>query len=147
MAFIRQRNKTDCGVCATAMLCNATYEEVYRHIPWRREGILYGTDTKMLRTAAERLGYECRSTPMDRLKVIKAPKSWNGLPPPLVDDWWHLIPDNSLVKVRHPTRSQWHWVAWRKGRVYDPARGVFAPGKSGYKPSSYMEFVKEETDD
>ena len=34
MAFIKQRCKTDCGVCAIAMLCNATYETVYRHIPY-----------------------------------------------------------------------------------------------------------------
>ena len=146
MVFIKQRGKTDCGVAAIAMLCNATYEQANRAIPWRRQSLLNGTDTKMLRTTAERLGYESRSTPEDGLKVVKAPKSWKDLPSPLLDDWWHLIPDNSLVKVRHPTMSVWHWVAWRKGRVYDPARGVFTPGKSGYKPSSYMEFIKE-TDD
>ena len=147
-AFIKQRGETDCGVCAMAMLCNATYEDVYRTIPWRRQGILCGTDTKMLLTAAERLGYEGRSTPENRMKVVKAPKSWEDLPPPLPDDWWHLIPNNSLVKVRHPTDNTiWHWVAWRKGRVYDPARGVFTPGKSGLKPASYMHIVPEGTED
>lgn len=138
----------DCGVCAIAMLCNVTYEYAYRHIPWRKEGILYGTDTKQLRVAAETIGYVSQSTPQKRMKTIKPPKSWDNLPPPIQSDWWHLIPDNSLVKVRHPTdKTIWHWVAWRKGRVYDPARGVFTPGKSGLKPSSYMEFVKEKDDD
>ena len=145
MAFIRQRGKKDCGVAALAMLCNATYEVAYRAIPWRRTGVLRGTDTTMLRRAGIKLGYRTESTPQNRLKPLKAPRGWEGLPPPLVEDFWVLIPDNSLVKIPHPKGPGWgwHWVAWRKGRVYDPARGVFAPGKYGVKPSSYMEFIKE----
>ena len=145
MAFIRQRGKKDCGVAVLAMLCGVSYEEADKAIPWRREGNLYGTNTTMLREGGINLGYRTKSTPQDRLKVVKAPKSWVSMPPPLVDDFWVLIPDNSLVKIPHPKGRNygWHWVAWRKGRVYDPARGVFAPGKHGTKPSSYMEFIKE----
>ena len=148
MAFIKQKHKTDCGVAALAMLCDVTYEEATRVIPWRRQGVLYGTDIKQLREGAMTLGYKNPSDRPPRMKTIKPPKSWDDLLPPIQSDWWHLIPDNSLVKVRHPTdKTIWHWVAWRKGRVYDPARGVFTPGKSGLKPSSYMQFVKEEKDD
>ncbi len=148
MAFIRQRGKNDCGVATLAMLCGVTYEEAYRSIPWRRVGILRGIDTSMLRQAGIKLGYRTESTPQDRLKVVKSPKSWSALPSPLVEDFWVLVPNNSLVKIPHPKGPGWgwHWVAWRKGRVYDPARGVFAPGKYGVKPLSYMEFIKETND-
>ena len=52
MAFVRQRCKHDCGIAAMAMLLDVSYEEVYRSVPWRKSGIINGTDTKMLRTAA-----------------------------------------------------------------------------------------------
>lgn len=146
MAFIWQRGEKDCGVAALAMLCNVTYEEADKTIPWRREGNLAGTTTKMLRDGGAKLGYSTESTPQDRLKVVKAPKSWASRPPSIVADFWHLIPDNSLVKIPHPRGSGWgwHWVVWRKHSVYDPARGVFHPSKYGTKPSSYMEFIKVE---
>lgn len=143
MAFIRQKNKMDCGVAALAMLCDVTYEEAYRSIPWRREGILNGTDTKQLRAGALRLGYFTESTPKHRLKPITAPDSWSGKE---VDHTiWSLIPDNSLVKLPKLLFERgWHWVVWRKGKIYDPARGVFKPEKYGDRyPSSYMRFTKE----
>jgi hypothetical protein len=97
---------------------------------------MYGTDTKMLRVAAERLGFEGRGTPKQQLKRLGG-------------DSWRDIPDSSLVKVPHPNPkiSLWHWVAWRKGKVYDPARGVFSPEKVGLRPSAYMHFVPEGTED
>lgn len=136
MAFIRQRNKKDCGVAAIAMICDVTYEEAERVIPWRRHGCLHGTDTKMLRAAAARLGYEGLGTPKHQLKRLGGGS-------------WQDIPDNSLIKIPHPNGSGWgwHWVAWRKGKVYDPARGVFKPGEHGVEPSSYMHFVPEGTED
>ncbi len=148
MTFIRQKNEGDCGVAAIAMLCDATYDDADFVIPWRRVGSLYGTDTKMLRAAALRLGYEGRGTPQHRLKVVKAPKSWANLTTFLPEDFWALIPSNSLVKIPHPKGRGWgwHWVAWRKGHIYDPARGVFTPGNFGVKPSSYMHFVPEGTE-
>lgn len=144
MAFICQRNKKDCGVACLAMLCDVTYEAANRAIPWRREGNLEGTTTKQLREGAAKLGYSTESTPQHRLKPIKIPKFWETLPHPILADFWHLIPDNSLVKIPHPKGSGWgwHWVAWRKERIYDPARGVFTPNKHGTKPTSYMKFTK-----
>lgn len=142
MAFVKQRNKRDCGVAALAMLCDVTYEEANRAIPWRREGILSGTTTTQLREGGIKLGYETKSTPQNRLKVVRKPKSWAGWKDA---NLWAVIPDNSLVKIQHPRGSNWgwHWVVWRKGKIYDPARGVFAPKKYGEKsPSSYMEFKK-----
>lgn len=146
MVFVRQKGKKDCGVAVLAMLCDVTYEEADKAIPWRREGNFDGTTTKQLQEAAAKFGYRTESTPQDRLKVVKALKSWSSLPSPLVEDFWVLIPDNSLVKIPHPKGPGWgwHWVAWRKGRVYDPARGVFTPGKYGVKPSSYMQFIAVE---
>ena len=139
MAFIRQRTKTDCGVAALAMLCNVPYEEANRAIPWRREGCLQGTTTRQLREGAEKLGYKTESTPKNRLKPLIGPK-WIKT--------WTAIPDNSLVKVPHPKGSShgWHWVVWRKGQIYDPARGVFRNLSGTSTPSSYMQFLKE-TDD
>lgn len=134
--FIRQRHKTDCGIAALAMLCDVTYEEANRAIPWRRESHMYGTTTTMLKEGGAKLGYRTESTPQDRLK-------------PLRGRGWEDIPDNSLVKIPHPTQSgNWHWVAWRKGRIYDPARGVFLPKAfhAPTNPTSYMQFVKEEND-
>ncbi len=147
MAFIRQRGKKDCGVAVLAMLCNVTYEAAYRAIPWRREGILYGTSTTMLRQGGIKLGYRTESTPQHRLKVVRQKAFWEELPPPSISDLWYLVPDNSLVKVPHPIEERnWHWVAWRKDHIYDPARGVFHPSKYGVKPTAYMEFIKEDDD-
>ncbi len=136
----------DCGVAALAMLCDVTYEEAMKVIPWRREGSLRGTYTKQLREGAFRLGYYTRSTPQDRLKPIMYPKFWARLPPPTLSDIWYLMPDNSLVKIPHPEGTQHgsHWVVWHKEKIYDPARGVFHPAKYNGKPSSYMEFMKKE---
>ena len=146
MTFIRQRNKKDCGVAAIAMLCDATYEDADRAIPWRREGNLEGTTTKQLREAAAKLGYEGRGTQRDRLKLISAPPGW---PKKIDHTIWSLIPDNSLVKLPQLLGARgWHWVTWRKGKIYDPARGVFKPEKYGdHYPSSYMHFVPEGTED
>ena len=153
MTYIRQRNKLDCGVAALAMLCDVTYEEANRAIPWRREGILNGTTTKQLRDGGLRLGYVTRSTPGDRLKVIQAPKGWVEEHGSKVDhNIWSFIPENSLVKVPGGDHGRWHWVVWRKGRVYDPAIGVFRPRHyverfSDKVPSSYMQFVPEGAED
>lgn len=136
MTFIRQKHKTDCGIAVLAMLCNVTYEEADRAIPWRREDHLYGTTTTMLREGGIKLGYRTESTPQDRLK-------------PLMDRGWESIPDNSLVKIPHPEQNGgWHWVAWRKGKIYDPARGVFSPKNFivSTNPTSYMQFIKENDD-
>ena len=132
MAFVRQRNKRDCGIAALSMLCNVTYEEVYRAIPWRREGILNGTSTRMLRIAAKRLGYEGHGTAEHQLKRMGSSINWQD------------IPDNSLVKI--PGSRGWHWVVWRKDKVYDPAHGVFTPEKHGGIPTAYMQFTKEVND-
>jgi hypothetical protein len=149
MAFIKQKLKTDCGVAALAMLCNAEYEDAMRAIPWRRHGHSRGTDTKQIKAGAYALGYEGRG---DRLQVIQAPKGWVEKHGSEIDyRIWTFIPDNSLVKVPGDGRS-WHWVAWRKGKVYDPEIGVFGP--KAYNeifhlrfPSSYMQFVPEGTED
>lgn len=142
MAFVKQKNKLDCGVAALAMLCDVSYEDANRAIPWRREGILNGTTTTQLREGGINLSYETESTPQDRLKVVRAPKGWAGKK--VGPEIWSFIPNNSLVKVPHPLGRGhgWHWVVWRKGKIYDPARGVFKPAKYNTIPSSYMEFKK-----
>lgn len=157
MAFIMQKHETDCGVAALAMLCDVGYEDAYRVIPWRRHGCQFGTDTKMLRTAALRLGYEGRGTPKHQLKRIhmiaerarevgiKAGRYPSNLHRPLPEarhDEWNKLPDNSLVKVEGGPKGAWHWVVWAKGKVYDPARGVFRPSKYDRFPVAYMEFKK-----
>ena len=131
MAEVRQRGKKDCGIAALAMLCNVTYEEAEKAIPWRKHGLLYGTDTKMLRAGAWKLGYNGLGTPKHQLRRLS--NSVGG------EHRWYEIPDNSLVKI--PAEHSWHWVAWRKGKVYDPARGVFKPAKYNNFPSAYMQFV------
>lgn len=144
MAFIRQRTKTDCGIAALAMLCDVTYEEAMKVIPWRRRGVLGGTYTRQLREGAFRLGYWTKSTPQDRLKVVQEPVEWVDLLTPNWTDYWYLIPNNSLVKIKN-SNSRWHWVVWRNNNIYDPFRGVFHPSKHGAKPLSYMQFMKKET--
>ncbi len=92
------------------------------------------------------LGYRTESTPHNRLKVIQEPDEWIDLSDPSTSDYWYLIPNNSLVKIPHPKGSDygWHWVVWRKEKIYDPARGVFHPSKYSAKPASYMHFMKKE---
>ncbi len=143
MAYVKQRLKTDCGIACLAMLCNVSYEHAKELIDWRH-GKYRGTTTKQLREAAWKIGYNVRGTKTDRLKVVRDPRAWKNIPTPaMTSDWWYLVPDNSLVKVRQPERgSGWHWVVWRKQKIYDPARGVFHPSKYGRKPSSYLEFLK-----
>ena len=136
MAFVKQRTKTDCGVAALAMLCDVTYEEANRAIPWRREGCHGGTTTTQLREGGKKLGYVTESTPKNRLKPLRIRS-------------WIAIPDNSLVKIPHPKGPGygWHWVVWRKGQIYDPARGVFRNLGGSSTPSSYMQFLKEDARD
>lgn len=143
MAFVKQRLKSDCGVACLAMLCDVTYEQAAKVIDYKY-GKYKGTSTKQLREAAWRLGVPTRGTKKQRLKVVRAPTWWDKYIPPSLSDWWYLIPDNSLVKIKryNVTGGRWHWVVWRKEKVYDPARGVFHPSKYGWKPSSYLEFVK-----
>jgi hypothetical protein len=139
----------DCGVAALAMLCDVTYEEAERVIPWRRVGVSRGTYTKQLREGGAKLGYETRSTPQDRLKPVRDLAEWKGMRRAMNQDYWYAIPNNSLVKIPHPDglKHGSHWVVWRKGKIYDPARGVFHPSKYNTKPSSYMHFVPEGTED
>ena len=138
MAFVRQRSKTDCGIAALAMLCDVSYEKALPAIRWRATSGNRGTTTHMLREAARKLGYRTKSTPQKRLKIIKAPDVWVGKT--VGGEIWGFIPENSLVKI--PCKIGWHWVVWRKGKVYDPAKGVFRPRKYDKIPTSYMEFVK-----
>lgn len=144
MAFIKQKGKSDCGIAALAMLCNVTYEQAERAIEWRRAGCRQGTTTKQLRDAAIVLRYRTESTPENRLKVLRAPIHWVPLPGCSISDWWYLLPSNSLVKIGSE-HVGWHWVVWRKNKIYDPARGVFHPSKHGAKPLSYMQFIKEDS--
>lgn len=136
MAFVQQRIKTDCGVAALAMLCDVTYEEAKGAVRWYAKNNL-GTTTRMLRVAGFRLGYFTKSTPQYRLKLIKAPDAWVGKI--VGGEIWGFIPENSLVKIS--AKIGWHWVVWKKGKIYDPARGVFRPRKYDKVPMSYMEFV------
>lgn len=138
MAFMKQRFKTDCGVAALAILCNVMWEEARDAIVW--PGRRYYTTTKQLREAAILLGFTTKSTLQNRLRVITVPVDWYEHP--YTSTIWSLIPDNSLVKI--PGRHSWHWVVWRNGKVYDPARGVFKPEKVDRIPSSYMQFIRRE---
>lgn len=135
--FVRQREEKDCGVAALAMLCDVTYDEAIRAIPWRRVGLLDGTSTKMLVAGAAKLGYEPEASPG------RLPYRLRVLP----DKSWTNIPNNSLVKIPHPSGPEfgWHWVVWRKKKIYDPARGVFRPANYDHQLSSYMEFRKCES--
>jgi ABC-type bacteriocin/lantibiotic exporter with double-glycine peptidase domain len=131
MAYVEQKHSKDCGIACLAMLCDVSYEDAERAIPWRRQGWLEGTTTKQLREGAAKLGYRVDG---DRMQVL-GKKSWGS------------IPHNSLVKIPKPDSSDWHWVVWRKGKVYDPAVGVF-PART-YPlgaPTSYLEFIKENDD-
>lgn len=129
MTFIKQKHKTDCGIAALAMLCDVTYKEAERAIPWRRQGILNGIDTKQLREGGVKLGYRIKSTPMSHMK-------------PLRDKSWSTIPPNSLVKIAS-VKGYWHWVVWSGRKIYDPARGVFHPKNYNTEPISYMQFLEE----
>ncbi len=143
MAFVRQTHKSDCGIAALAMLCDVPYLQAEVSITWRKRGILGGTTTRQLREGGLLLGYRTESTPENRLKVVCAPNAWKPLSAPMIQDWWYTIPANSLVKIGSE-HVGWHWVVWRKNKIYDPARGVFHPGKHGAKPLSYMQFIKED---
>ena len=145
MAFVKQKHKSDCGIAALAMLCDVTYDRAEQAIEWRRAGCYQGTTTRQLRDAAIVLRYYTISTPENRLKVVRTPIQWQLMPPPSISDWWYLIPANSLVKIGSD-HVGWHWVVWRKNKIYDPARGVFHPSKHGAKPLSYMQFIKEKED-
>ena len=127
MAFVKQFGKKDCGIAALAMLCEVTYELANQAIPWKRHGLLYGTDTRLIRAGAKRLGYDGLGTEKHQLRRLRGPA------------WFQDIPENSLVKI--PGEHSWHWVVWRKGKIYDPARGVFKPEKYDHRPSAYMQFV------
>lgn len=150
MAYVKQKHSRDCGVAALAMLCDVEYEDANRAIPWRREGCLNGTTTKQLIEGAAKLGYETRG---DRLQIVRPPAGWVEQHGTKVDyRIWTFIANNSLVKVPGPDGRNWHWVVWRKGKIYDPARGVFKPEKFQETfglcfQTSSLQFVPEGTED
>ena len=148
MAYVKQKNKFDCGVAAVAMLCEVTYEEANRVIPWRRQGHLEGTDSSQLTKAMNTLGWWVKGTKNGRLRVITAPREYTGKE--VGFEIWSFIPDNSLVKVRldDSKLNFFHWVVWRKGKIYDPSLGVFKPKKycdtfPAVIPSSYLKVEKK----
>ena len=143
MAFVRQTHKSDCGIAALAMLCDVGYELADASITWGKRGVRDGMTTKQIRSGALVLGYRTVSTPENRLKQVSLPPKWRNLPVPNTSDWWYLIPNNSLVKIGS-VHEGWHWVVWRKNKIYDPARGVFHPSRHGAKPCSYMQFIEED---
>ncbi len=145
MAYVKQLGKNDCGVACLAMLCDVDYILALQAIPFRKRGLMGGTTTTQIREGASTLGYTTKSTPQNRLKVVRRDKKeWKWMPDAMTSDYWYSIPNNSLVKIKHDqcTGGKFHWVVWRKQKIYDPARGVFHPSRYGYKPISYMEFVK-----
>jgi hypothetical protein len=110
------------------MLCDVSYEEAKAAIVRHPKARGWGTSTKQVKAAGKRLGYEGEGTKTGRLVPLRT-KDWTA------------IPDNSLVKIRMVDRLERHWVVWRKGSIYDPARGVFKPRVYDKKPSSYLWFT------
>jgi ABC-type bacteriocin/lantibiotic exporter with double-glycine peptidase domain len=130
MAFVKQRTKADCGVAALAMLCDVKYEKAYDAIDWRPSSTIHGLDTRQLRDAADKLGYNTYGGIDGRLL-------------PCGPTRWRAIPSRSLVKIPNPNgQGMWHWVVWKGNKVYDPARGVFKASVHGGVPTSYLRFSK-----
>lgn len=131
MEFVRQRDRMDCGVACTAMLCGVSYEEAWKQFAWKPSQYTHGLTTKDIREAAERLGYITIGGVGGRLL-------------PCGPTRWEAIPSRSLVKIPHPTRpGVWHWVVWHRRKVYDPARGVFRLNKYDWVPTSYLRFERK----
>ena len=132
MSYVQQKNKNDCGVASLAMLCDVSYEEAHRSISWFPSAKIWGVDTKMIREGAIKLGYAFIGTEQGRMI-------------PLGKRNWLQIPHNSLVKVPNPKEpGHWHWVVWRKNKVYDPALGVFPSHRYPWRPTSYATLVSME---
>lgn len=127
MTYVKQKHFHDCGVACFAMLIDITYETAFHILfssqPKKRK---YYLTTKAIKTAAVVNGFIVEQ---DRLKRCKE---------------WNDVPSNSLVKVwgEHIPKNYWHWVVYRKEKIYDPGRGVFKPDKYPLQLKSYLEVKK-----
>lgn len=153
VTFIRQRYSSDCGIAALAMLCEVTYEEAYKAIPWGKRGWRQGTTTKEMRLGGENLGYFTVSDtkkhllPIRNFAASRGGIDTQGCRVCNAIELWGIIPRNSLVKIPHPEGWGSHWVVWRNGKIHDPARGVFTPKKfvelfPDQRPTSFMQFIR-----
>lgn len=145
MAYVRQRNKKDCGVAAVAMLCLVTYEQAHAAIPWSKRDKKSGTTTKQLTTSIHNLGFIPNGTNRGYLKrlIVGVHDDRSD-----VRFLWNHIPNNSLVKIPGEA-DDWHWVVWRKGKIYDPSLGVFTPRHYSNRfpemiPTSYIHVEKKD---
>lgn len=112
--FIRQPKGSNlCGQCCVAMVAEITIEESIE---------LFGskgrTTTRDLIDALLKKGIRTKNLVLYRIKKGQLPS------------------DNSILKVLWKDGRS-HWVVYRKGKVYDPAYGVFKLDK--YKEKILLE--------
>ena len=144
MAFIEQKYTTDCGVCCLAMIVDCSWDEACwaigdAELAVGKDWEAYSTSTRQLKNALPSLNAMALQQRLKPLPHKRVSDSDSRLQEKIAR--WNLVPDNSLVKIKKPFSSSWHWVTKRKGKIYDPARGVYTPKAYDHFPSSFLEVL------
>lgn len=121
--MIRQRNNTDCGIACIAMVTNLEYDSVLTQLGVINNNFTYGLTSDDLVYFLSKLKYKV---------VVSDCLTWSD------------IPNNSIAFVVNEfyVCLMGHWVVYKKGKIYDPARGVFKPSKYDKQPSSYLHVTR-----
>jgi hypothetical protein len=126
------------------MLCDVNYEEAKKSIRFSPSRINLAAGSYQIYDAGKKLGHkiDCDGKGVYRRgRLKKVPESDLDMSP------WFNVPYHSIVRVVTPKDKprgydKYHWVVWDKGKIYDPARGVFKPETYDKEPEGYMEFIR-----
>ena len=111
MRLVKQKNNKSCGQSCVAMIAGLTWEQSCKILGHNKP-----TTTKMLIRALHKLGFNTAR----KLKV--------GVPT-----------DLAIVKEKIYYSSNWHWVVFYNGTIYDPSKGIDPKLPAGHRYTSYLE--------
>jgi hypothetical protein len=96
------------------MVLDKSLEEILKMV-----GHKHGTTTKEIVKVLDSCGIKSDN----KLKLVKSDR---------------LVPNVAILKLKHKNHSNWHWVVFNNGLIYDPATGIFHSKELHLNYSKYV---------